>query len=61
MKNRVIGPHSFADPLVETNDEECPAPLYFSDEVILYPYPTRKEEYLAGFELKDAGNLVCTD
>lgn len=32
-----------------------------SNSQITYPLPTIKSDYLRGFEVKDEGNLVCTD
>lgn len=52
--------NSFSDPKVET-EEGCPAPKYFSNEIVLKPLPTMKAEYLQGLEMSADGCLVCTD
>lgn len=55
------GPNSFADPRVPSTEEHCPAPKYLSNEVVLTPLPTRKNDYLSGLQLNNEGCLVCTD
>lgn len=55
-----VGPYSFADER-DPLDEECPPPIYFSDEQILKPLPTSKAEILQGLEVTSKGALICTD
>lgn len=55
------GPNSFADPNVPSTDGDCPAPKYFSDEIVLQPLPVLKQDYLQGLEVNKEGCLVCTD
>lgn len=61
MKNvGSTGPFSFADDRDPVNDE-CPPPIYFTDEQILKPLPTSKAEILQGLEVTSKGALICTD
>jgi hypothetical protein len=47
-----VGPNSFCDSRSE-RDEQCPAPKYFTDEIILRPLPTDKELILQGLVVND--------
>ena len=40
-----VGPNSFIDSRAG-EDKECPAPKYFTDELILRPMPTAKDVIL---------------
>lgn len=55
-----VGPNSFCD-LRSPEDENCPAPKYFTDEIILQQLPTQKDKILQGLHVNQIGQLVCTD
>ena len=44
-----------------TDKKESPAPKYFTDEELLVPLPTKKEDILKGFEEAKEGGLICMD
>ena len=35
--------------------------MYFTEEILLAPLPTFKEDILKGLETQEFGGLVCTD
>ena len=55
-----VGPNSFVD-FRQGYSERCPPPKYFTQEILLTPLPTRKEDILKGLEEMPSGGLVCTD
>ena len=62
-KTQPMGEHSFIDKRQEYNNI-APPPKYFDDEFLMKNFgnlPTEKDVILHGFEVPDAGGLICTD
>ena len=59
-KTDAVGPFSFVD-YRQPYCEKAPPPKYFSNELLLTPLPTRKEDIFRGLEEHPHGGLVCTD
>ena len=55
-----VGPHSFVD-FRQAYDHNAPPPKYFTEEMLLAPLPTKKEEVMKGLEEMPYGGLICVD
>ena len=55
-----VGDKSFVDRKQKFR-ENCPPPKYFSNEILLAPLSTSKEDILNGFITPPVGGLICID
>ena len=56
----IVAVNSFADPRLQHEEQPAP-PKYLSNQVLLAPLPSLREEILAGLIVNEEGCLVCTD
>ena len=60
MDGVAVGIHSFADSR-QKFDPKCPAPKYFTSEIIMEALPIERDAILSGFKYNPKGGLVWID
>ena len=55
-----VPPNSFVES-TQSYRRKCPPPVYLTNEILLTPLPTRKDEIMKGLKRPQNGGLVCND